>query len=104
MIERFEIMSQEEIAQDHNDILKKLHIEILQFRDAVKDILAEMQPIKEKLIENITAVIKRALPNSEVKVYGSHATRLCLPWSDIDLVVIAKAGDHQQYNPKPVLS
>jgi len=60
----------------------------LQFRDAVKDILAEMQPLKEQLIENITAIIKKAVPNSEVKVYGSHATKLCLPWSDIDLVII----------------
>jgi DNA polymerase sigma len=47
-----------------------------------------MQPLKEYLIENITAVIKKALPYSEVRVYGSHATKLCLPCSDIDLVVI----------------
>ena len=25
---------------------------------------------------------------SEVDVYGSHATKLCLHWSDIDLVLI----------------
>lgn len=65
-----------------------------------------MQPLKEQLIENISAVIKKALPNSEVKVYGSHATKLCLPWSDIDLVIInpANQGKGEQYNPKPVLS
>ena len=28
-----------------------------------------------------------AIPNADVQVYGSHATELCLPWSDIDLVV-----------------
>ena len=60
----------------------------MQFRDAIKDILAEMQPLKEKIIENISAIIKRALPSCDVKVYGSHATKLCLPWSDIDLVII----------------
>jgi len=47
-----------------------------------------MQPLKEHLIESLTAVIQKALPHSEVKVYGSHATKLCLPWSDIDLVIV----------------
>jgi len=44
------------------------------------------------LIQNISAVIKKALPYSEVRVYGSHATKLCLPWSDIDLVIITNTS------------
>lgn len=80
-------------------------MEILQFRDAVKDILNEMQPLKEQLIENISAVIKKAVPNSEVRVYGSHATKLCLPWSDIDIVIITPSKQSEMvYNPKSVLS
>ena len=51
-----------------------------------------MQPLKEQLIQNISAVIKKALPQSEVRVYGSHATKLCLPWSDIDLVIITNTS------------
>lgn len=47
-----------------------------------------MQSFKEQIIENVTAIIKKAVPLSEVRVYGSHATKLCLPWSDIDLVII----------------
>jgi DNA polymerase sigma len=65
-----------------------------------------MQPIKEQIIENITAVIKKAVPQSEVRVYGSHATKLCLPWSDIDLVIITpnRHGEVMNaYNPKSVL-
>jgi DNA polymerase sigma len=79
----------------------------LQFRDSVKEILTEMQPVKEQIIENITAVIKKAVPQSEVRVYGSHATKLCLPWSDIDLVIItpSRFNEHMNvYNPKSVLS
>lgn len=73
-----------------------------------------MQPLKEQLIENISAVIKKALPQSEIKVYGSHATKLCLPWSDIDLVIItpqtSSVGKHHHslqdsiYSPKSVLA
>jgi DNA polymerase sigma len=65
-------------------------MEILQFRDSVKEILTEMTPVKELIIEKISTIIKRAVPHSEVKVYGSHATKLCLPWSDIDLVIITQ--------------
>ena len=57
-----------------------------------------MQPLKEQLIERISAVIKKALPNSEVKVYGSHATKLCLPWSDIDLVFISNNDTNSMHN------
>jgi DNA polymerase sigma len=51
----------------------------------------------------ITNIIKKAVPNSEVKVYGSHATKLCLPWSDIDLVIIIPKNE-SYHNPKSVLS
>jgi hypothetical protein len=30
------------VLQDQDEVFNKLHIEVLQFRDAVKDILAEM--------------------------------------------------------------
>lgn len=111
MIERFELPPStaspssvvDPAIQDQNNVYNKLHMEILQFRDAVKEILQEMQPLKERLIENITALIKKAVPNCEVRVYGSHATKLCLPWSDIDLVIIPKTSE-MGYNPKSVLS
>lgn len=77
----------------------------MNFRESVNDILSEMQPIKEQLINKITLIIKKTIPNSEVQVYGSHATKLCLPWSDIDLVIIPPKNDPMMnYNPKVVLS
>ena len=45
----------------------------------------------------------KSIPNSEVKVYGSHATQLCLPWSDIDLVIVLPKSDHM-HTPKSVLN
>lgn len=49
MMERFEINNPSAtINQDHqNEFYQKLHDEIIHFRDSVKDILHEMQPIKE---------------------------------------------------------
>jgi len=55
--------------------------------EGVKSIMNEMDPIKTIIIEKISSFIKQVIPNGEVEVYGSHATKLCLHWSDIDLVL-----------------
>jgi len=61
--------------------------------------LKEMQQVKEILIQNLTSLVAKLLPNYFVDVYGSHATGLCLHWSDIDLVVGAK-DEREQSNFK----
>ena len=68
-------------------VYNKLHDEILLFEESVKSIMNEMDPIKTIIIEKISSFIKQVIPNGEVEVYGSHATKLCLHWSDIDLVL-----------------
>jgi len=49
--------------------------------------MEEMEPIKKTIIDKIASFIKSVIPNGDVEVYGSHATKLCLHWSDIDLVL-----------------
>lgn len=49
-----------------------------------------MHPIKQEIIGQISKLITRSIPAVDIDVYGSHATQLCLHWSDIDLVVIPK--------------
>lgn len=49
--------------------------------------LREMQTVKDLLIQKIQSTINRVFPNYQVELYGSHATGLCLHWSDIDFVV-----------------
>ena len=49
--------------------------------------MEEIEPIKKMIIDKISMFIKQVIPNGEVEVYGSHATKLCLHWSDIDLVL-----------------
>ena len=73
-----------------DQVYRKLSTEILQFRQDVKEILAEVHPIKQEIISQISKIISRSIPAVDIDVYGSHATQLCLHWSDIDLVVIPK--------------
>jgi DNA polymerase sigma len=62
----------------------------LLFKQDANAIMKEMHQIKEILILKLTNLVSNLLPNYFVDVYGSHATGLCLHWSDIDLVVGAK--------------
>lgn len=41
----------------------------------------------QKLIDEISSVVGATYPGANVDVYGSYATELCLPHSDIDLVI-----------------
>jgi len=57
-----------------------------------------MSQVKEILIAKITNIVSNLLPNYFVDVYGSHASGLCLHWSDVDLVVGAQEDrDLQTY-------
>ena len=71
-------------------VFNKLHDEIILFNAGVKSIMDEIDPIKHVIIQKLSSLICNAIPNSEVQVYGSHATKLCLHWSDIDLVLKPK--------------
>jgi len=44
----------------------------------------------EKMIQRISQATKRLWPNSEVVSFGSFATNLCIPSSDIDLVCLVR--------------
>ena len=73
-----------------------MHDEIILFEESVKSIMTEMDPVKTLIIEKISTFIKHVIPNGEVEVYGSHATKLCLHWSDVDLVLKPVSRETQQ--------
>jgi DNA polymerase sigma len=57
------------------------------FKHDANLMMEEMKQVKDLLIQRMTQVINRAFPNYMLQLYGSHATGLCLHWSDIDFVV-----------------
>ena len=85
MEDRFDVNHR--LSDCYTEQMTKLNEEILLFRDSIRDIFIDLEPLKEKLISNILSVIKNCIPGGDLEVYGSYATKLCLPWSDIDLVV-----------------
>ena len=69
-------------------ITKQLCIDLIDFDKHISIQVNKMQPIYDKITSLIETYVKECLGNDySIKVYGSHATHLCLPWSDIDIVV-----------------
>lgn len=87
----------------HNffEIQNILHNEILLFKQDANAMLNEMQQVKNLLIKKLTDMVQSLLPHYFVEIYGSHATGLCLHWSDIDLVVGSKNVENEKdINPR----
>lgn len=49
-----------------------------------------MIDLDEKSLNLVRAILKKHLPNIEVKAFGSRVTGKAKPYSDLDLVIIGK--------------
>jgi len=67
--------------------LLKLHNEILQFVQLIAE-TAKEHASREVDVEAMRKLSKEVFPNSQVEVFGSFANNLCIPSSDVDLVLL----------------
>lgn len=68
-------------------VAKMLDQEVREFERAVDRYSESKQPIYDKLQELIHVTLADLMPEAECTIYGSFATGLWLPWSDIDIVI-----------------
>ncbi|KAL4510168.1 hypothetical protein ABPG72_010361 [Tetrahymena utriculariae] len=71
------------------ELIPHLNEEIRKFEREVNEYNKRMEPTFDELIKKVEDIIKQQYPNIKLTKYGSYATKLCLPWSDIDIVVDA---------------
>ncbi len=70
--------------------MKCLQKDILDFQDYTKDQIKKNKIVLDELIRLVQLTVNECIPDYEVKLYGSHATNLCLPSSDLDIVLLNK--------------
>ena len=71
-----------------------LQKDLIDFNNYVGARIQMISPKVKELINYIQKAVDASIGKDyEVKLYGSHATGLCLPWSDIDVVLCKKNGD-----------
>lgn len=72
----------------------------------IKDFIAYISPSKEEIelrndtVRRLREAVTRFWPDCEVNVFGSYATDLYLPGSDIDMVIVS---EHRQYDTRNAL-
>lgn len=84
-------------CESYNDdyIQKSLQLDLLDFQAYVKEQIIKVKPKLNELIDLIQKAVDESIgADYIVKLYGSHATNLCLPWSDLDVVIVKKEKDH----------
>lgn len=67
----------------------------------MKDFVNYISPSSEEIVtrNNVISTLKKEIgkfwPGTETHVFGSCATDLYLPGSDIDMVVVSETGDYE---------
>ena len=88
-------------------LINSLTRDLLDYQVFVSMIIEKNHHIFDILIENLKQATKETLPDYEVHLYGSHATNLCLPWSDLDVVLISNNNNNENNinnNPQLLLN
>lgn len=73
---------------DETLITKTLQKDLLDYSQFIQAEINKKKMFVMKVISNIQAAVNELTEDFEVQVYGSYATGLCLPWSDLDLVLV----------------
>ena len=71
------------LQKDLEDYQQYIQSEIEKKREKINDIITQLQSVVNEIDQNYT-----------VHLYGSYSTGLCLPWSDIDTVIISNDGKY----------
>ena len=80
-------------------IQKSLQKDIIDFMNLVTYKISIIKPKVNELIDLIQKSVENSIGKEyTVKLYGSHATGLCLPWSDIDVVLCKENSNINQNN------
>ena len=77
----------------NNYVINCLSKDISEFEKFVSAHIKSSSNIHQELLNNVEKVVNECIPDYGVHLYGSHATNLCLPWSDLDIVLIPKVTE-----------
>ena len=73
---------------DENFITHILQKDLLDYQKYIQEQVSKKKFMIEKIISNVQSTVNEIFKNYEVKIYGSYATDLSLPWSGLDIVII----------------
>jgi non-canonical poly(A) RNA polymerase PAPD5/7 len=76
------------VKNEKSNLISLLREEINLFMKEIEKWQEEVEPLYSEITANVRRTIKKKFPTCEVEIYGSFATKLHLPSSDIDMVIL----------------
>jgi len=73
-------------------IATTLHEELLDFQEQSALAIDQQASICTHICETLRTIVYSLSSDLDTVVYGSLATKLCMPWSDIDLIVVSQTN------------
>ena len=99
----FKYNSMRNLDLKNEQIYEQLKIDLIDFMTYVYNKNNKLESTLHKLNELIQNSVKNCLGEDyQLKMYGSRATKLCLPWSDIDYVISCNITKH--FEPLKILN
>ena len=89
---------------DHIYVLNCLSKDLIDYQQFVTEHIQREENIYNTLIQNLQNAANESIRDFDVHLYGSHATNLCLPWSDLDVVLIPRVPRQSTMNNPILLS
>ena len=84
-------------------IIQNLSKDIIDFHRYNQIQMSQKQPIIKNILPALQNLIDSLKYEYQIKIYGSYATGLCLPWSELDLVLVPKTKNNQHGKEYPIL-
>ncbi len=94
----FPWITKKSLSQKNRGILK-LHFEIIEFYNFIKPTKKENE-LRIKTFNEIKKIINNIWPNWKLAIYGSFATNLNLPDSDIDILILPDINESKNSEEK----
>ena len=83
---------------EDTEMFKILNKDLLDFQKYTTEKIIKKIPLIKIIIEDIKSSLLTLTQDYEIKIYGSYANGLCMPWSDLDLVLVNKNANLNNAN------
>ena len=83
---------------EENEMFKILNKDLLDYQKLITEKINRKYPLIVRIIEDLKKILNTLTQDYDIQIYGSYANGLCMPWSDLDLVLVNKNANNMNNN------
>jgi non-canonical poly(A) RNA polymerase PAPD5/7 len=78
-------------------IIANIQKDLKDYQEYINEKISYKKPVINDILKELQLTVDEVNPNYKVNLYGSYCTGLCLPWSDIDIVISHDPSYREEY-------